>query len=156
VFHADYNVNDGVEDCNYEDEKAADSLGCLCTLQHNEYWFAFAARSTTMITASKDINKSHGQLDRGASVTIMNQVGGFITLECSSKDNNLSIHEQKGYYFSFTPNDVGTTLFRYNVMWQHHTVHVVVECSFAVCLQGWGVCLALDIAQAIRSRQYHR
>jgi hypothetical protein len=112
-----------------------------------------------MITASKDSNKSHGQLDSEASVTIVNQVSGFITQECSSKDNNLGIHDLlnlQGYCFSFTPNDVGTTLFRYDVMWQHHTVHVIVECSFAVCLQGLGVCLALDIAQAITSRQYHR
>jgi hypothetical protein len=91
--------------------------------------FASAARSTTMITASKNINKSHGQLDSGASVTIMNHVGGFITLECSSKDDNLGIHDllnSQSYYFSFTPNYVGTTLFWCNVMWQQRTAHVVV------------------------------
>ena len=117
MFHADYNAKSVI----MRTKKLQILLVAFALVNTMSIGFTSAARSTSMITASKNANKSHGQLDSGDSVTIMNHADGFITLECTSKDNNLGIHDllnTQGYYFSFTPNYVGTTLFRRNVMWQ--------------------------------------
>lgn len=62
-------------------------------------------------------------------VTITNNVGGPITVECSSKDDDLGIKflpNTQTYILNFKPDYFGTTLFWCNFMWQQRRAHVVV------------------------------
>jgi len=57
-------------------------------------------------------------------VNIINKVGGAITLQCASKDNNLGssvLGNQQNYFFDFYQNIWGSTLFWCNFTWQERT-----------------------------------
>lgn len=63
------------------------------------------------------------------SVNIINQVGGAITLQCASRDNDLGLRtlgNQQNYFFDFHQNFFGSTLFWCNFQWQQRTAHIVV------------------------------
>ncbi len=76
-------------------------------------------------------------------VNIINKVGGAITLQCASKDNNLGtsvLGNQQNYFFDFHQNIWGSTLFWCNFTWQERTAHVVVWKGHGFLGVDWSPC----------------